>query len=87
MKGTLVKFPHSPILHYAFSSLYHPGKISAQPHTTLCIQFSTRENNKKKNNIIPLGEQICFDNSMGLYGNFTGSCAETLPVPFPSTAL
>ena len=36
---------------------------------------------------MPLGEQICFDNSMGLYGNFTGTCAETLPVPFPSTAL
>ena len=24
------------------------GKISAQPHTTLCIQFLTRENNEKK---------------------------------------
>ena len=23
------------------------GKISAQPHTTLCIQFLTRENNEK----------------------------------------
>ena len=67
MKGTLVKFPHSPILHYAFSSRL--------------------EKTIKKNNIIPLGELICFDNSMGLYGNFTGTCAETLPVPFPSTAL
>ena len=24
-----------------------PGKISAQPHTTLCIQFLDRENNDK----------------------------------------
>ena len=35
------------------------GKISAQPHTTLCIQFLTRENNGK-NNTFPLRKQICF---------------------------
>ena len=35
------------------------GKISAQPHTTLCIQFLDRENNDK-NNRLPLGKQICF---------------------------
>ena len=46
------------------------GKISAQPHTKLCIQFLTRENNEK-NNTFPLGKQICFDDSMGLSGNFT----------------
>ena len=34
------------------------GKISAQPHTTLCIQSLDRENNDK-NNILPLGKQIC----------------------------
>ena len=34
-------------------------KISAQPHTTLCIQFLDRENNDK-NNRLPLGKQICF---------------------------
>ena len=26
------------------------GKISAQPHTTLCIQFLDRENNDKNEN-------------------------------------
>ena len=46
------------------------GNISAQPHTTLSIQFLTRENNEK-NNTFPLGKQICFDNSMGLCWNFT----------------
>ena len=46
------------------------GKISAQPHTTLSIQFLTRENNEK-NNTFPSGKQICFDNSMGLCWNFT----------------
>ena len=46
------------------------GEISAQPHTKLCIQFLTRENNEK-NNTFPLGKQICFDDSMGLCGNFT----------------
>ena len=35
------------------------GKISAQPHTTLCIQFLDRENNNK-NNTLPLRKQICF---------------------------
>ena len=34
------------------------GKISAQPHTTLCIQFLDKENNDK-NNTKPLGKQIC----------------------------
>ena len=35
------------------------GKISAQPHTTLCIQFLDRENNNK-NNTLPFRKQICF---------------------------
>ena len=35
------------------------GKVSAQPHPTLCIQFLDRENNDK-NNTIPLGKQIYF---------------------------
>ena len=34
-------------------------KISAQPHTTLCIQLLDRENNDK-NNTFPLGKRICF---------------------------
>ena len=46
------------------------GKISAQPHTALCIQFLNRENNDK-NNTFPLGKQICFTIVWG--------CAETLP--------
>ena len=46
------------------------GKISAQPHTTLCIQFLERENNDK-NNTLPLGKQICFTIEWG--------CAEILP--------
>ena len=46
------------------------GKISAQPHTTLCIQFLNRENNDK-NNTFPLGKQICFAIIWG--------CTETLP--------
>ena len=46
------------------------GKISAQPHPTLCIQFLNIENNDK-NNTFPLGKQIFFYNSMGLCGNFT----------------
>ena len=46
------------------------GKISAQPYTTLCIQFLNRENNDK-NNTFPLGKQICFTIVWG--------CAETLP--------
>ena len=46
------------------------GKISAQPHTVLCIQFLDRENNDK-NNTLSLGKQICFTIVWG--------CAETLP--------
>ena len=46
------------------------GKISAQPHPTLCIQFLNRENNDK-NNTLPLGKQICFTIVWG--------CAEILP--------
>ena len=34
-------------------------KIVAQPPTTLCIQFLTRENNDK-NNTFPSGKQIFF---------------------------
>ena len=44
--------------------------ISAQPHTTLCIQFLDRENNDK-NNTLPLGKQICFTIVWG--------CEEILP--------
>ena len=47
------------------------GKISAQPHTTLCIQFLDRENNDK-NNTLPLGKQTCFTIVWGY--------AETLPI-------
>ena len=49
------------------------GKISVQPHTTLCIQFLNRENNDK-NNTLPLGKQICFTIVWG--------CAEILPELF-----
>ena len=35
------------------------GKIAAQPPTTLCIQFLTRENNDT-NNTFPSGKQIFF---------------------------
>ena len=45
------------------------GKISAQPHSTSCIQFLDRENSDK-NNTLPLGKQICFTIVWG--------CAETL---------
>ena len=48
----------------------HFGKISAQPHTTLCIKFLDREHNEK-NNTLPLGKQICFKIVWG--------CAEILP--------
>ena len=41
------------------SEFSHFGKVSAQPPTTLCIQFLDRENNDK-NNTLPLGKQICF---------------------------
>ena len=46
------------------------GKISAQPHTTLCIQFLDRENNDK-NNTLPLGKKIWFTIAWG--------CVEILP--------
>ena len=46
------------------------GKISAQPHPTLCIQFLNRENNDK-NNTFPLRKQIYFTIVWG--------CEETLP--------
>ena len=46
------------------------GKISAQPHPTLCIQFLDRENNDK-NNTLPLGKQICLTIVWG--------CEEILP--------
>ena len=52
------------------------GKVSAQPHTTLCIQFLDRENNDK-NNTFPLGKQICFTIVWG--------CAEILPLCLPDT--
>ena len=42
------------------------GKISAQPHTTLCIQFLDRENSD-----IAIGKTDFFYNSMGPCGNFT----------------
>ena len=46
---------------FSFRTLHRNplGKISAQPHTTLCIQFLDREKNNK-NNTLPLGKQICF---------------------------
>ena len=53
---------------------YVSGKISAQPHTTLCIQFLDRENNDK-NNTLPSGKQICFTIVWG--------CAEILPCVAP----
>ena len=46
------------IQHITISQRTTHGKISAQPHTTLCIQFLDRENNDK-NNTLPLGKQIC----------------------------
>ena len=46
------------------------GKISAQPHTTLCLQFLDRENNDK-NSSPPLRKQICFTIVWG--------CEEILP--------
>ena len=48
----------------------HKGKISAQPHTTLCNQFLDRENNDK-NNTLPLGKQICFTIVWGCAQIFT----------------
>ena len=49
------------------------GKISGQPHTTLCIQFLDGENNDKKNTF-PLGKQICF--------TIVWSCVEIFTVLF-----
>ena len=46
------------------------GKISAQPHTALCIQFVDRENNDKKK-YIAIGKTDLFYNSMGMCGNFS----------------
>ena len=60
----------------SFVSLF--GKISAQPHTTLCIQFLDRENNDK-NNTLPLGKQICFTIVWG--------CEEILPPIQPLTRI
>ena len=53
-------------------------KISAQPHTTLRIQFLNRENNDK-NNTLPLGKQICFTIVWG--------CEEILPPIQPLTRI
>ena len=44
---------------YTAGKMTDKAKISAQPHTTLCIQYLTRENSEK-NNTFPLGKQICF---------------------------
>ena len=57
------------IVLYFVGPLKNFGKISAQPHTTSCIQFLNRENNDK-NNTLPLGKQICFTILWG--------CTETL---------
>ena len=46
------------------------GKISAQSHTALCIQFLDRENNDK-NNRLPLG----------LCGNFTPQTFKIVALP------
>ena len=50
-------------LHEVFTELsghfkVKNGKISAQFHTTLCIQFLDRENNDK-DSTLPLRKQIC----------------------------
>ena len=58
------------LLKHKLSSVNDAGKISAQPNTTLCIQFLDRESNDK-NNTLPLGKQICFTMAWG--------CAEILP--------
>ena len=51
----------NPVLHKQRTILVVTlfGKVSEQPHTTLCIQFLDGENNDK-NNTLPLGKQICF---------------------------
>ena len=61
-------------ISHNLNSNYLNGKISAQPHTILCIQFLDRENNDK-NNRLPLGKQICFTIVWG--------CAEILPLLQP----
>ena len=59
------------LLHFRLYSLSNIlGKISAQPHPTLCIQFLDREDNDK-NKTSPLGKQICFTMVWG--------CAKILP--------
>ena len=63
----------SPYAHSASLVICLLGKISAQPHPKLCIQFLNRGNNDK-NNTFPLGKQICFTIVWG--------CAETLPLGF-----
>ena len=67
-KKTRHEFHISKIIIFQLVGMF--GKISAQPHTTLCIQFLDRENNDK-NNRLPLGKQICFTIVWG--------CAEILP--------
>ena len=48
------------------------GKISAQLHTTLCIQFLDRENQDKTiRQYIAIGKTFFFFNNMDLCGNFT----------------
>ena len=46
------------------------GKISAQPHPTLCIQLLDRKNQRQKQ-YIAIGKTDLFYNSMGLCENFT----------------
>ena len=67
-KKTRHEFHISKIIIFQLVGMF--GKISAQPHTTLCIQFLDRENNDK-NNRLPLEKKDLFYNSMGLCGNFT----------------
>ena len=66
------------LLHSDLDPKINSGKISAQPHTSLCIQFLNRENNDK-NNTLPLGKQICFTIVWG--------CAEILPKQFQNSVL
>ena len=49
------------------------GKVSAQLHITLCIQFLDRENNDKKI-YIAIEKTDLFYNSMGLCGSFARAC-------------
>ena len=60
----------SPYSHSASLVIWLLGKISAQPHPKLCIQFLNREHNDKKQ-YISVGKTDLFYNSMGLCGNFT----------------